>query len=377
MVTSKPLQMALSTDLGNALQFRSMSGQEEISRLFEYHIVAVSDDRNIKAASLLGKPIGVSLDQGGGRTRWFHGIAAAFGLDGSDGRQFRYRITMRPWTWLLSRSADIRIFQDQSVPDIVQSVFAEYQGQVKLELQGSYEPRRYCVQYRETDLNFVCRLLEEEGIFFWFVHSAGKHALVLADEAGAHTPMPGFEKVVVRPHDKAVGDKPSIHQWHLQHEVQPGQMVLSDYNFEQPGTSLLTEPTVQRHGHEHDGLEVYDYPGVHATSGRGKHLAGLRMQEAAARHARVTGQGDTPGLAAGNRFTLEEHPRKDQNAAYLVLGTQIDMHLGRYESGGDGSSFLCRFALQPLAEPFRPARVTPKPHVAGPQTAVEIGRAHV
>ena len=373
MAQSKPLQMALKTSLGDKLRFMSMSGQEEISRLFEYQVLAVSEDGNLAADELLGKPVTVSLDQGGGRTRWFNGIVASCGIDGGDGRYVSYRITMRPWLWLLTRSADIRIFQDQSVPDIIQAVFAEYQGQVQLNLQGSHPPRRYCVQYRETDFNFVCRLMEEEGIFFWFAHSADKHALMLADDAGAHAAQAGFEKVVYRATPKAQGATPAIHQWHMRHEIQAGQMLLSDYNFEKPSTNLRTDPATHPRQHAHKALEVYDYPGLYAEKGHGTDLARLRMEETASRFGRFSGQGDTTGLAAGARFKLDEHPRKDQNTDYIVLATQIDMRLGSYESGGAEAGFLCRFSLQQLAEPFRPPRSTPKPSVAGPQTAVVVG----
>jgi len=374
MATRKPLQMALKTPLGEALRFMSLSGHEEMSRLFEYQLLAISEDGNLAADDLLGKPMSVSLDQGNGRTRWFSGIAAGFGIDGGDGRFVSYRITLRPWLWLLTRSADIRIFQDQSVPDIIQAVFAQYQGQVRLNLQGSHPPRRYCVQYRETDFNFVSRLMEEEGIFFWFVHSADKHELVLADDAGAHTAQPGFDKVVYRSNTLAQGALPAIHQWHMRHEIQSGQMVLSDYNFEKPSTSLRTDAASHPRGHDHKALEVYDYPGLYAEKSRGTDLAKLRMDEAASRFGRFSGQGDTTGLAVGARFKLDEHPRKDQNTDYIVLGTQIDMRLGAYESGGAEASFLCRFSLQQLAEPFRPQRNTPKPSVAGPQTAVVVGK---
>jgi type VI secretion system secreted protein VgrG len=374
MATSKPLQMALTTSPDVKLRFMSMSGQEEISRLFEYQVQAVSENGDIAADDLLGKPAAVSLDQGGGRTRWFHGIVAACGIDGGDGRFVSYRLTLRPWLWLLTRSADIRIFPDQSVPDIIQAVFAEYQGQVRLALNGSFAPRPYCVQYRETDFNFVCRLMEEEGIFFWFDHSADKHELVLANHAGAHEPQTGFDKVLFRTDAKAQGALPTIHQWHMRHEIQSGAMVLSDYNFEKPSTSLRTDAATQTRNHEHKDLEVYDYPGLYAEKSDGTDLAKLRLEEVASRFGRFTGQGDTTGLAAGGCFALAQHPRKDQNTDYIVLGTQIDMRLGGYESGTGDASFLCRFSLQQLAEPFRPQRNTPKPSVAGPQTAVVVGK---
>lgn len=374
MATSKSQPMVLKTALDAELRFASMSGQEEVSRLFDYQVTAISENRAIAANALLGKPVAVSLDQGKGRTRWFHGIAAAFASDGTDGRFASYRITVRPWLWLLTRSADIRIFQDQSAPEIVQAVLAEYQGQVRLDLQGTHPKRRYCVQYRETDFNFVCRLLEEEGIFFWFEHAADRHTLVLADHAGVHAPLPGFERIVLRPGPRAVGAPTAIQQWLVRHEIQPGRMVLTDYDFEKPATSLLSDPAALRRGHAHADLEVYDAPGGHLDKARGGELARLRLEEAASRHARCSGQGDSSGLAAGGRFALAEHPQAPQNTDYLVLATQIDMQLADEASGSDETRFLCRFALQPLAEPFRPPRLTPKPSVAGPQTAVVVGK---
>lgn len=374
MATAKPLPITLNTGLGDQLRFLSMAGQEEISRLYEYQVAAASTDADIAADDLLGKPAAVELDLGGGRTRWFSGIVAAFGIDGGDGRFVHYRLTLRPWLWLLTRAADIRIFQDQSVPDIVQAVFAPYQGQLRLNLHGSHPARRYCVQYRETDFNFVCRLLEEEGIFFWFEHTADKTTLVLADDAGAHAPQPGFDTLLYRSSPRDRSRLPAIHQWQLRHEIQPGRMVLSDYNFEKPATSLRTDAASHPRGHAHQALEVYDHPGLHADKARGNALAKLRMEEAASRHGRITGQADVGGLAAGACFRLDEHPRADQNTDYLVLATQTELRLGSYDSGAADTELRCSFVLQPLAEPFRPPRTTPKPSVAGPQTAVVVGK---
>ena len=147
-MASKPFQMALKTSVGSKLRFVSMSAQEEVSRLFELQIVAVSDDGAITADDLLGKPAAVSLELANGSTRWFHGIVASFGIEGGEGRLHSYRLAVRPWLWLLTRSADLRIFQDKSVPDIIKTLFAEYSGSVVDKLTGTHQPRSYCVQYR-------------------------------------------------------------------------------------------------------------------------------------------------------------------------------------------------------------------------------------
>ena len=377
MAQSKPLKMALITGAGDKLRFVSMSSQEEVSRLFEHQVLAASEDGAIHANDLLGKPAAVSLALGDGGTRWFHGIVTSCGIEGvEDGttRLYRYRLTLRPWLWLLTRSSDLRIFQDKAVPEIIKALFTKYQGAVVDKLTGTYKPRSYCVQYRETDFNFVSRLMEEEGIFFWFDHSDSKHDLVLANAPGAHTATKGFEKVPFRVQQQALLDEPAIQQWQMRHEIQTGKVVLRDYNFEKPATDLLTDPVTQTRQHGQAGHEVYDYPGRYTEKPAGSDIATLRLDEAASRFGRYTGQGNTLGLAAGAKFTLADHPRSDQNAVYLVLGTQIDMRQSAYESSDAADSgFLCRFTLQRYDEPFRPARITRKPTVAGPQTAVVVG----
>ena len=375
MAQPKPLQMVLKTSADDKLLFRSMSAQEEVSRLFEYQIIATSVDGALAADDFLGKPVAVSLQVGDGDPRWFNGMVSSFGVEGGDGRFVSYRITARPWLWLLTRSADLRIFQSQSVPDIVSTIFAEYNGSVSLKLSGTFAPRVYCVQYRETDFNFVSRLMEEEGIFYWFAHSADKHELVLADSASAHAEVPGFETVLFRVQQQALDEQAAIHQWHMRHEIQTGKLVLRDYNFETPGTDLKTVPASTSRAHAQAEHEVYDYPGLYTDKPAGDERAKIRLEEAASRFGRFTGQGNTPGLAVGAKFSLADHPRADQNAAYTVLATQIDMQLAANETGGaKESGFLCRFTLQRHDEPFRPLRSTRKPAVAGPQTAVVVGQ---
>ncbi|MFO0445538.1 MAG: type VI secretion system Vgr family protein [Betaproteobacteria bacterium] len=374
MADANPTQMKLVCAAAPSLLFRSMSGLEEVSRLFELRVVAVSEDPKISADAVLGKPAAVSIEVADGQQRWFHGIVAAFGIDGVDGRRFSYRLVLRPWLWLLTRSADLRIFQEKSVPDIVKQVFGDYASNFVSELKGSYQPRGYCVQYRETDFDFVSRLMEEEGIFYYFRHSKDKHELVLADASGTHVPLPGFDKVSYFEDEQALAERQGISAWHMRHEIQTGKWTLSDYDFQKPATSLRSDTVASSRKHAESGLEVYDYPGGHAAKAGGDARARVRLDEASSRFTRYTGQGNTPGLAAGGSFSLVDHPRGDQNAKYIVLQTRIDAVQAGYEAGVEAETrFLCRFVAQSHADAFRPARITRKPVVAGPQTALVVG----
>ena len=371
---SKPIELSLTSGAGAELKFRSMSAHEEVSRLFEYQIVGVAKGNNLSADAVLGKPVAVCMDLGSGHKRWFHGIATAFGVEGRDGEQYSYRIVARPWLWLLTRSADLRIFQDKTALDIIKQVLGECSaGSVTVKARGPFQTRSYCVQYRETDFNFVSRLMEEEGIFYWFDHTEAKHDLVLADSPNMHEAMAGYEDALFRSEQAALGEMAVITRWAMRHEIQPGKVTLRDYDFERPSTDLQTESPSSGRKHAEAEHEIYDSPGGYLDKGTGKNLAAIRLEESTARFGRFHGEGNTPGLVVGRKFTLKEHPRADQNIGYLVLATQIDASQTGERSAGQGGGFLCRFSAQSLTEAFRPARTSRKPTVAGPQTAVVVG----
>ncbi len=374
MPEATPLQMELVTSLGDTLKFRSMSGHEKVSRLFEYQVLAVSDDKAVAADDLLGTSVAVSLGVGDDAKRWFHGVVAGFGIDGVEGRHFTYRLTLRPWLWLLTRAANVRIFQEMTAPDIIKEVFGAYTSTFVDELGASYNPRTYCVQYRETDFNFVSRLMEEEGIFYFFRHAEDKHELVLADASSSHQPFEGFATIPYDEDEEQHAGDPALGKWHMRHEIQTGKVTLRDYNFEEPDTDLTSTPAESSRSHAENTHEVYDYPGLYAVKADGDTRATIRLGEAESRFGRYTGSGNTPGLAAGYKFTLAQHPRDDQNTDYVVLSTEIDMQQAGYEAGDTiTTQFACRITAQQYAEPYRPERSTRKPAVAGPQTAVVVG----
>jgi type VI secretion system secreted protein VgrG len=369
-------QMALVTSPELPLQFKSMSALEEISRLFEYQIIAISESNSILADDILGKTVAVSLEIDDSTKRWFNGVVTGFGIEGQLGRFYTYRLTARPWIWLMTRSSNIRIFQNLSTPDIIKQVFGDYSGTVTDSLSGSYSPRVYCVQYRETDFNFVCRLMEEEGIYFFFKHAQDKHELVLADDGSAIDAAPGLDHINYNENENDWQANGSINAWRMRHEIQTGQVVLRDYNFETPSTDLKSEPATSTRSHDEKDHEVYDYPGLYGVKADGDARALIRIDEASSRFGRFTGEGNSISVVTGTRFTLADHPRDDQNAEYLVLQTQIDMEIATYEAEGDvdlDTKFLCRLVAQPFADPFRPQRTTRKPTVAGPQTAIVVG----
>jgi len=375
MATQSARAAGVKTPLDDdVLVLRGMHGTEELGRLFRYELSLASDDQAIDANDLLGKPVTVWLELADESKRYFNGFVSRFVQSGSTTTQATYQASIRPWLWFLTREADCRIFQELTVPEIVQKVFEDNGfSEFELSLSGSYEPWVYCVQYRETDFNFVSRLLEQEGIYYFFKHEDGKHTLVLADAYGAHAPIPGNEQVpfTISPENVHVE---CISEMSITQEVHTGVYSLRDYDFEQPSLDL-TAQTKQEGKYAHAGFEIYDYPGEYLTSSGGSATTKTRIQEIACQHERVTGTGTARGFTPGGLFTLTDFPRDDQNREYLVLATTHEIQPAAFETGGaaGGPVCVCGFVAIDSKIPFRPARLTPKPVIQGPQTAIVVG----
>jgi type VI secretion system secreted protein VgrG len=366
--------MTLSTTLGpDALRFRSLSATEEMSRLFEFQVTAVSDDE-VDLAALLGTPASVSVElPSDGTQRHLHGIVAAAGLEGASGKRAAYRLVLRPWLWLLTRRSDTRIFQNKTPLDVIKAVLEPYAGDVSYDV-GNLPTYEYCVQYRETDFNFVSRLMEQEGLYYYFKHAEGGHTLVVVDKMSAHASFPGHDKIMFRESLDGLLDVHAITEWRTTREIQPGKVVLNDFDFVNPKTSLLAEKASTRSGAS-TKMEIYDPPGDYPAKAAGERYAGLRMEEHDARFLRASGSSLARGIATGHRFTLDEHPCGSENADHVVLSTHIDAAFSGYEAGQGDSHFVCRFETMPASGVFRPARITPKPMVPGPQTAIVVGKS--
>jgi type VI secretion system secreted protein VgrG len=366
--------ITLKTD-GDKLKFRSLSASEEMARLFEFNVLAVSEpDAVIDLKALLGTKASVALELPTGGPRQLHGIVASAGFDGIVGRRPSYRLTLRPWLWMLTRRSDTRIFQNKTIEQILRDVFSVYAADFEFDITArpQYE---YCVQYRETDFNFVSRLMEEEGMYYFFTHTASQHKMVICDKMGKHAAFPGFAKVKFRDTHDASLDFQAVEQWRSQFELPSSKYSHDDYNFLTSQQDLIVSETSGRTP-QRAALEIYDPPGRYAVTGQGKRLAKIRMEEIDARFHRVSGSSfSVRGIAVGHRMRLEEHPRAAENDEYVILTTRIEAQYAGYEAGTGPTHFECRFTALRAGETFRPDRITPKPIVPGPQTAEVVGPA--
>ena len=252
------------------------------------------------------------------------------------GRYHLYRATVRPWLWFLTRTADCRIFQDMSAPDIIKKVFQDHPiADFELKTTLNYPKREYCVQYRETDYNFVSRLMEEEGIYFFFKHADGRHTLVLADSYSAHQPFEGYAQIpFVQVERTSRIEQEYIHEWNFAREVQPGRYVLDDFDFKKPSVDLEVK-TNQKRSHEHADNEMYDYPGNFLTTGDGNQIVRTRLDELQARFELANGSTNARGVCVGSLFKLTGQPRSDQNREYLVLSRGVRAGILRVRGDGE------------------------------------------
>ncbi|WP_295458299.1 type VI secretion system tip protein VgrG [uncultured Thiodictyon sp.] len=371
----------MNTALGpDVLFLRDMTAAERLSAPFEYELELISERIDISANDLLGTPATVSLllPASGLQDRYFNGIINRFAHCGFDGTIARYRATLVPWLWFLSRRADCRIFQDQTVPDIVKSVFRNH-GFTDFEerLSGSYQPWTYCVQYRESDLHFVSRLLEHEGIYYFHEHSDGRHQLVLADSRSAHAPAAGYATVPFYPPEQTgLRDHEHIDDWTLVNSVRSGAFAHSAFDFTAPRKNLLARSSAPK-PHALAGLEVFDYQGDYTEPSAGNGYARIRLEETQVGYAIAQAKSDARGLACGGLFTLAEHPRRDQNREYLIVAADYVLQSDAFRSAHAAAVPVFRSTLSAIdaAQPYRPQRVTPKPVVQGPQTAVVVGKS--
>jgi len=374
-------EISVACALGaDVLLLRRMRGSESLSALSEYELELYSERADLKIDELLATPISVKVDLPRGGERYFHGFITRFVVTARQGRFATYRATVRPWLWFLTRASDCRIFQEKNVVDIVKAVFAPY-AIADFDTSGlsaSYAAYPYCVQYRETDFNFVSRLLEREGIYYFFKSEAGRHVMVLADSYAAHAPAPGYATVRFMPaEDRAMRESEVIYEWSVGGQVESGAQALQDFDFEKPSASLLVKSTVAR-GYGQSRHELFDYPGNYTERGVGEGYARHKIEAPHASYQRVQGATRARGLFPGALFTLSEHPRGDQNGRFLVCAAHYALSSDSYDPVrvADPEPVLsCGFEAIPGQQDFRPEGTTRKPVVQGPQTAIVVGKA--
>ncbi|MCS4292964.1 type VI secretion system secreted protein VgrG [Comamonas sp. BIGb0152] len=377
--------------LGDQLEFRSLRGNEQISRLFEYRVRLLSQNPAIDAKSLLGQDMTIEVDLtteiGGSGKRYMSGQVVQWSSIGRDGNYIAYEAVLRPWLWHASKRSDYKIFQFKTVPQIVEEVLGPYGFTIENKLIGNYRSWDYIVQYGESDFNFVSRLLEMEGAYFFFAHSMGSHRLVLGDDVGSHSPLPnGATSIPYYSGDRAahVKDEDFIDTWNFAEDIASGYFIADDYDFTKPRAVLDTRQA-QPAGHTEDSREVYNWPGGYKDLEDGENYARVRIEQQKAQREVAHGEGNARNIAPGYLCSLQKYPRADQNKEYLIESAlyRFEENVRRSDGSGSGSrggtdsptTYRISFGVVPKTTAYRSQRITPKPNTTGPQTAVVTGPA--
>ncbi|AWV01458.1 type VI secretion system tip protein VgrG [Burkholderia sp. JP2-270] len=366
----------LDSPHGDDLKFHTLDGSDELGRLFEFRIEALADSHSLSLKDMLGKPVTVRIEQQNQSTRYLNGIVARASLAGRRAeRYYGYELVVRPWLWLATRRSDCRIFQNKTVPEIVQEVLSTYGFPIENHLAESYVPREYCVQYNETDAAFVSRLMEFEGIYYWFRHAEDTHTLMLSDAMSSHAALPGYETIPYIARDRtAIADEEHIDGWLPAQEVSVGKHQTTDYDYTKPRADLSSQKVDPR-GHDHDSFASFEWPGGYRDDAPGAHYSRVRLEEQQAEHERASADTDVRGAAPGYLFTLAHCPRADQNREYLIVRCQYRFQENAYASdqGAEAVVHQTMMLVQPSSLPFRSSRETPRPRTNGPQTATVVG----
>jgi len=359
------------------LLFWKLTGREAMSESFALTLTVLGTDARIDRSKLLGQAVTVTIPtQNLLTSRYVNGkitrvAVSAVELTGT--RYAVYQLTVEPDLWPMKRDRNLRIFQGRTVPQIVKTLLGEHQVNVEDKLTGSYRVWDYCVQYQESSLDFISRLMELEGIAYHFSHEADKHTLVLTDAATQHQPFSGYE--VIPYHQTPSGgstDEEGISQWALEDSVTPGIYSLDDYDFRKPNAWLFQaqqNPASPKPG----SIDVYDWPGRFVDKGHGEFYARIRQERWQVEHQQIQATATAAGIAPGHTFTLTNAPFFSDNGEYLVTAAGYHFEENRYASGEGETIHRTDFTVIPSAVVYRPAQNTAWPRTYGPQTAKVVG----
>jgi type VI secretion system secreted protein VgrG len=403
-MTQENRRIRVTTPLGpDILLLKKVRGSEAISSLFRFDLDMISEQRtSLQFDRILGQPISVEIETTGGGKRYINGIANRFAR-GSRGMDYTsYSMEIVPKIWLLTRIRQSRIFQQISVPDIIKQVLEGFE--VAYEIQGTFEQRDYCVQYRESDFEFISRLMEEEGIYYYFKHTADNHKMVIANTPQSHEAMPVDDKLIYEEVFGGTRDEERITAWNKTQELRSGKVTLWDHCFELPHKHLEAEKTVLENVKigtinqklkvgGNDKLEIYDYPGAYAQRFDGidkgggenpsdvrkifednKRTVSIRMEQETVAGIEIQAESDYLGVTAGHKFSLTRHFTDDG----MYVAASVHLHCEQEYVPNSESPELKgsnEFTCIPFELPYRPLQVTPKPLIHGTQTAVVVGPA--
>jgi type VI secretion system secreted protein VgrG len=347
------------------------SGTERLSQLYDFEIdFHPLAEQPLDGAELLGAEAHLMFSVPGGSPRVLHGKVRSVNVLGLREGRWRYRIRVAPALWWLTRVQRSRIFQGKTVPEIVTAVLQEARIEARLSLRGGYEAREYCTQYRETDFTFISRLMEWEGLFYFFEYSEDGHTLVIGDKPSVHEPLPGGAVLPLRDRDERTADGEHLFQLEGVHRLRPGAVHLKDYDFEKPALDVSGKAKSPQ---GKPALEIYDYPGEYVAPAVGKQAAKVRMEEGVQAARTLDGESVAPSLTPGYRFEVMD--TGTYMGEYTVVEVVHSGHLPETAGGREahGHLYSNRFRCMPSQVPFRPRRLTPMPSIPGVQTAMVVG----
>jgi type VI secretion system secreted protein VgrG len=371
--------LEISTKAGaNAFVVQRFSGHEELGRLYEYELELLSERGDITAEQLLGTnaTVAVELPDSKG-TRSFNGYVTRFTVQGmvrtpayKSNTGFLYLVTLSPGLWFMTRSSDSKIYPDITIGDVIMQKLQADSLMTSKNSASDTEMRNYITQYRETDFNFVSRLAEHAGLYYYFTHTNGAHEMQLLNKAGDHKPTPNLAELRMIGVGTEAGTLESLR---LVSEVQPGAFSTGDYNYAKPNTQLAAVNSNPA-SHDNAGFEIYDHPIDASTADFVTTYAKIRSEELACRHAVVRGAGTERSIQVGFKVTVKGHSVDAMNKEYMVVSHSFTAANGLAQTGGSGpgSTWRCEFEAIPAGTQFRPARIVPRPVIAGTQTALVI-----
>lgn len=381
--------------LPNAIKGYMVRAQidEALGEIPHMQVEFMSTDLDLDLQKIVGQRLSISVDAPKKKQRHFHGRCIAAEFLGASGGQGYFRADLRPWLWFLTQTSNCRIFQEKTVIEIIKDVFGQHGfSDFRDRTKHVFAKRPYCVQYRESDFAFISRLMEEEGIYYFHDYDRLKEVLVLADDPSAHPVLPDFAEIDyhIRAGDN-IREDDHVFEWRGTEAIRPGKVTLGGYDYEKPKTDLKSVKTLPKGRHAHNGYEVYDGSGRHDDAKTGEHLARVRVEGFAAQTARARAVANVRQMAVGGKFRLRKHPRKAENAEYLVIRARHQIQLDAviedrdiveailgpvlaFDQATNPELYRCEIEVQPSREPYRSPSTTPRAEIPGVQTAVVVGK---
>ncbi|EOV9017723.1 type VI secretion system Vgr family protein [Cronobacter muytjensii] len=359
------------------LLFKSLSGTEQLSALYEFDVEFLSPFNDLDIKGLLGKPVTIEIRNSSLTPRLLNGDIIRLSQDGQDEngeRYYRYRATLCPALWYLTQNRDFRIWQEKTVPEIIRALLNEYQIPFELQLSGEYRNWGYCVQYNESDFDFISRLMEHEGIYYYFRHESESQTLVITDSPFKHRPLQGYDIINWNiPANKTPANVEGIHSWRISGAITPSLYSHDDYDFRKPRARLF-EARENPRSFAARKAEIYDWPGRYTDHQHGQNYVKVRQQELESKHEQMSGSATSLGIAPGFTFRFAGAPRREDEGEYLTVRATYLLTENPYTSSAETPAIhQIDFDVVSADLNWRPQRNTPWPRTYGPQTAEVVG----